>query len=70
MVDMKIQTQKKRNSLAVRLIDKDHENFLETTGKNYSETLRALINLYSQHFQPEDANLPVTERILAVMKRI
>ena len=67
---MKIQENKKRNSLAVRLIDKDHENFLESTGKNYSETLRALINAYSQLFKPEDLLLPLPERVTTVMKRI
>jgi len=67
---MKTQENKKRNSLAVRLIDKDHKSFLETTGKNYSETLRGLINIYSKHYHPEDANLPVTERISTVLKRL
>lgn len=67
---MKTQANKKRNSLAVRLIDKDHEAFLETTGKNYSETLRALINLYSLHYIPADSILSVEERIKRVLKRI
>jgi hypothetical protein len=66
---MKTKANKKRNSLAVRLTDLDHEKFLETTGKNYSETLRELIILYSSYFLEEDRNLPIRNRVEEVIKR-
>jgi len=67
---MKKQEHKKRNSLAVRLVDIDHSNFLETTGRNYSETLRELINTYSSLYKSSDSKLPVKKRISTVLQRL
>ncbi len=67
---MKKQAHKKRNSLAVRLNDNDHENFLKTTGRNYSETLRELINTYSSLYKPSDSQLSTKKRVNTVLKRL
>jgi len=60
----------KRNSLAVRLDDYDYEQFMENTGRTYSLTLRALIELYNKYYQTSDENLSPKDRVKAVMGRI
>lgn len=60
----------KRNSLAVRLGDREYEAFLMTTGTQYSQTLRELIAVYTEYFKAMDANLPLAERVQTVMSRV
>ena len=42
---------KLRNSLTVRLTDKDHDDFIKITGRQYSTTLRTLIK---EHIDAEE----------------
>ena len=43
---MKKPNKKLRNSLTVRVDDKDHDDFIKLTGVKYSPTLRQLIKDY------------------------
>ncbi len=65
----KNQADVRRNSLTVRLNDDEHRAFMETVGKRYSDTLRALINQYVQHYRLVDADLRPVDRVKKVMKR-
>ena len=67
---MKKKTNNRRNSLAVRLNDKEHELFMKTTGRHYSDTLRELINVYADNYIPEDQKHKVSARIPTVLKRL
>lgn len=67
---MKKKLNRKRNSLAVRLTDEDYNGFLKTTGRQYSETLRALMKAYADNFVDTDMELPLRDRVTTVLGRI
>lgn len=60
----------KRNSLAVRVDDSDYDAFLITAGRQYSETLRELISVYTDNYKAKDAELPLAVRVKTVMNRV
>ncbi len=59
----------RRNTLTVRVLDNEHEDFLKHTSKKYSTTLRALIRFYNNNITPEDMKYKPEERIRRIAAR-